>query len=107
MVLSITGMANLISLFWMKKYIHNTINVNTVNSVMSILYFLGLGGICIIAYLNIIQIEAKQDNKEEIFIYDRRKYDLDKFKKYLNKSDTVGITGIWGSGKTFLVNQLK
>lgn len=107
LVLSITGMANLISLFWMKKYIHNTINVNTVNSVMSILYFLGLGGICIIAYLNIIQIEAKQDNKEEIFIYDRRKYDLDKFKKYLNKSDTVGITGIWGSGKTFLVNQLK
>jgi hypothetical protein len=44
---------------------------------------------------------------EDKSLFTRRKYDLQRIQEYIVSVDIIGINGIWGSGKTFLVDQLK
>jgi len=47
------------------------------------------------------------EKREEITLFPQRESDLQNVKKYLLKFNTIGINGVWGSGKTVLIEQLK
>ncbi|NRT87283.1 P-loop NTPase fold protein [Clostridium beijerinckii] len=53
--------------------------------------------------LNLSQ-SKKQTSQDLIY---KRKKDLERLEIYFEKFNIVGINGIWGSGKSFLINELK
>lgn len=80
------------------------------------LYLLGL--FCIVAYVAIgrfVHCSGSQfDNTDKIretvttkTLFVERQNDLNRLREYLNKFSIVGLNGDWGSGKSFLTDQLK
>lgn len=80
------------------------------------LYLLGL--FCIVAYVAIgrfVHCSGSQfDNADKIretgttkTLFVERHNDLNRLREYLNKFSIVGLNGDWGSGKSFLTDQLK
>ena len=52
-----------------------------------------------------LQEKSKQDD-HPLELYPKRKKDLERIKKYLKEFNSIGVNGIWGSGKTILINHL-
>lgn len=67
-----------------------------------------IGLFFIVFYLIILKIssykEFSNEEKSERIIYDSRKLDLEKLKKYLENSNIVGIDSEWGQGKSYFVD---
>ncbi|MGL5723352.1 hypothetical protein [Cetobacterium sp.] len=67
-----------------------------------------IGLFFIVFYLIILKIFSykgfSNEEKSEKIIYDSRKLDLEKLKKYLENSNIVGIDSEWGQGKSYFVD---
>lgn len=67
-----------------------------------------IGLFFIVFYLIILKISSykgfSNEEKSEKIIYDSRKLDLEKLKKYLENSNIVGIDSEWGQGKSYFVD---
>lgn len=48
-----------------------------------------------------------EDNNDKKELFRKRKFDLERIKKYLNSLNIIAINAQWGDGKSFLVNKLK
>lgn len=97
--------SNLIALILMKWLIHHTLHKNWVNITIFIIYVCGLILVAYICFRGKLGQGTYQVCDKEIFT--GRRYDLKRIKKYIEAEDTVGINGVWGSGKSFIINQLK
>jgi len=101
-ILSIT---NLIGLVISKQFIHHTLHKDWLNIVLFILY---VSVLIVIFGLCIYYVKKQLNNQvDDITLFTRRRYDLERIKKYIETEEVLGINGIWGSGKSFLVTQLK
>lgn len=97
--------ANLTALVIAKQFIHHTLHWDWLNIIICIahtLVYLVILGLCI--YFEKKQVINQVDN---IALFNRRRYDLERIKKYIETEDILGVNGIWGSGKSFIINQLK
>lgn len=96
---------NLLILPFMKHFVHRTLHFNRLNIALYILLVLFYGYMGIRSFYNLRNKEETQDIKKEIF--PMRAKDLERIHNYLEKVNSIGINGSWGSGKTFIVNELK
>lgn len=49
--------------------------------------------------------KTEENTSSKADLFPERKDDLQRLNEYINKFDTIGILGDWGSGKTYLVNE--
>ncbi|GIO10246.1 hypothetical protein J31TS6_62740 [Brevibacillus reuszeri] len=97
--------ANLMALVIAKQFIHHTLHKDWFNITICIVHifvYLAIFGLC-------IYFEKKRviNQVGDFVLFNRRRYDLERIKKYIETEDIVGVNGIWGSGKSFLITQLK
>lgn len=101
----IFSITNLSALALTKLFIHHTLHEDWLNITVCISYLsalLVLSGICIYYVKKRVNYQA-----DDMTLFNRRRYDLERIEKYIETEDILGINGIWGSGKTFLINQMK
>ncbi len=99
------SIANFASLIFSKYFIHNSIHINKLNITISIIYFLGLSFFLYKCIYNIRTNKVSTPHNTPLF--NQRKYDLNRVQNFIESTDIIGINGMWGSGKSFLVAQLK
>lgn len=97
--------ANLIALVIAKQFIHHTLHWDWLNIIICIVHtlvYLVILGLCI--YFEKKRVINQVDN---IALFNRRRYDFERIKKYIETEDILGVNGIWGSGKSFLIARFK
>lgn len=99
------SIVNLGILIFMKHIVHNTLHKNWINIVLFIVYATLLLIGVIYFYSKLERAEVYRTEVKEI--YSGREYDLKRIEDYLERVNSIGVNGAWGSGKTFLVNKLK
>ncbi|GIO36521.1 hypothetical protein J41TS12_13820 [Paenibacillus antibioticophila] len=99
------SLANLLALTFMKWAVHRSLHIDWINIALCLAYvcaLLILGCICLFKARG-----KEQAQKDDNHLFTARKYDLDRIKKYIENEEIVGVNGRWGSGKSFLVAELK
>lgn len=101
----IFGILNLVSLVFTKYFVHGGLYKSSANIIITTLYLLFLIMVLLksVYYIKTFKVLETEDN----FLFNKRKYDLDRVKYFINSVNIIGINGMWGSGKSFLVTQLK
>jgi len=95
--------ANLVALVAMKYFVHRTLHFDFSNIV---LFSVNCGLVAVVAF-QCVSSKKRDVSPSEAVIFPKRQHDLVRIENYINKFDIVGINGTWGSGKTFIVNELK
>lgn len=103
----IIGLCNMMT-FALMKYIAGYRFIGDLEDIFCIIYIGALLFGMRFCYTELLEEKKNQSNIEEkdrdIFL--KRKYDLERLIEYIEKVDIIGIQGGWGSGKTFLVEEL-
>lgn len=101
--MSIILITNVIGLGFTKYFVHNTLHKDWLNLTLFIVYISVITIVMIFCY-RLKKITIVKENKT---LFARRKYDLNRIKDYLESVDIIGVNGIWGSGKSFIISQME
>jgi len=85
------------------KWLRNgNLYIDTVNIVLTVIY-----AIFLVYLLCALFTKRNKNPLKDLKLYPQRKEDIARIKEYLEVFNVIGITGVWGSGKTVVVEHLK
>ena len=99
------SLGNLISYVLLEEIIYSGFKEGTISLIYLASYLIFLLIISISSF--ILHLNNKKTVKESQELIGKRKRDLDELLYYVDMFDIVGLNGRWGTGKSFLINELE
>lgn len=85
------------------KLIRNgTLYIDMLNIALTVIYTC-----CIMYIISTLFYKKVSKDLKVLRLYPQREQDLERIKNYLNEFNVIGINGVWGSGKSIIVEHLK
>jgi len=85
----------------LKLILNGKLHVDRLSFVLTVVHVLFLLVMIVVSLLKKVK-----KGEQLIELYPQRKKDLERIKNYLAKFSAIGVNGVWGSGKTILINRL-
>lgn len=101
------SLSNLLALGLDKWLVHHTLHTDIINMIAFAAY------VCFLLWIwnkcRSIKKEEQQTalTAEKKQLFPKRQYDLERILEYIEAFQIVGMNGAWGSGKSFLIEQMK